>query len=172
MKVLFGAALQQITGFVERLIHLVNLDWTLSNFSTLSRRQKPLKVNVAYRASAGPLHLQIDSTGARVEGEGEWTEEGQKTVRGTVCPTKTQARRREASGLAQDQHPLPGRQMDHSPRGGNDEQTLEIQAAGFTTSEVGDAPVRPELLDRIPPNKRSPASLPPLTVCNGVVAHL
>jgi len=33
---------------------------------------------------------------------------------------------------------------------GSDEQTLEIRAAEFTTSDVGDAPMLPELLDQIP----------------------
>ena len=36
---------------------------------------------------------------------------------------------------------------------GIDEQTLEIRAAGFTTSDVGDAPMLPELLDQIPPDQ-------------------
>jgi hypothetical protein len=43
--------------------------------------------------------------------------------------------------------------MEHSPRGGIDEQTLEIRAAEFTTSDVGDAPMLPELLDKIPPDQ-------------------
>ena len=40
MKVLFGMALRQTTGFVESLLRLVGPDWTLPDFSTLSRRQK------------------------------------------------------------------------------------------------------------------------------------
>jgi Transposase DDE domain len=72
VKVLFGMALRQTTGFVESLQRLIDLDWAVPNFSTLSRRQKPLKVNIPYRGSAGPLHLLIDSTGIKVEGEGEW----------------------------------------------------------------------------------------------------
>jgi len=36
---------------------------------------------------------------------------------------------------------------------GIDEQTLEIRAAEFTTSDVGDAPMLPELLDQIPPDQ-------------------
>jgi len=39
------------------------------DFSTLSRRQKTLAVNIPYRGSKGPLHLLIDSTGIKVEGE-------------------------------------------------------------------------------------------------------
>ncbi|WP_419186861.1 transposase, partial [Pseudorhodobacter antarcticus] len=49
MKVLFGMALRQTTGFVESLLHLIDLDWAVPNFSTLSRRQKTLKVNIPYR---------------------------------------------------------------------------------------------------------------------------
>ena len=65
----------------------------MPNFSTLSRRQKTLKVNIPYRGSQRPLHLLIDiapasatgssdpARGIKVEGEGEWSEEPQKTVR-------------------------------------------------------------------------------------------
>ena len=59
MKVLFGMALRQTTGFIESLLHLIDLDWVVPNFSTLSRRQKTLKVNMPYRGSQGPLHLLI-----------------------------------------------------------------------------------------------------------------
>ncbi|MBZ4690606.1 MAG: family transposase [Cereibacter sp.] len=62
MKVLFGMALRQTTGFVESLLRLVGLDWTAPDISTLSRRQKTLAVNIPYRGSKGPLHLLIDST--------------------------------------------------------------------------------------------------------------
>ena len=72
MKVLFGMALRQTTGFVESLLHLIDRDWAVPNFSTLSRRQKTLKVNIPYRGSQGPLHLLIENTGIKVEGEGEW----------------------------------------------------------------------------------------------------
>ena len=64
-----------------------------------------------------------------------------------------QAWRVQTARLAQDPHPLPGRRMEHSPRGGIDEQTLEIRAAELTTSDVGDAPMLPELLDQIPPDQ-------------------
>ena len=72
MKVLFGMALRQTTGFVESLLRLIDLDWPVPDFSTLSRRQKTLAVNIPFRGSQGPLHLLIDSTGIKVEGEGEW----------------------------------------------------------------------------------------------------
>jgi hypothetical protein len=114
LKVLFGMALRQTTGFVESLLHLIDLDWALPNFSTLSRRQKTLKVNIPFRGSQGPLHLLIDSTGIKVEGEGEWN-----------------ARK----------HGGTKRRVWRNIHIGIDEQTLEIWAAEFTTSDVGDAPM-------------------------------
>jgi len=72
MKVLFCMALRQTTGFVESLLRLIGLDWAVPDFSTLSRRQKTLKINIPCRGSQGPLHVLIDSTGIKVEGEGEW----------------------------------------------------------------------------------------------------
>ncbi len=70
MKVLFGMALRQTTRFVESLLRLVGLDWTVPDFSTLSRRQKTLAVNIPCRGSKGPLNLLIDSTGIKGEGDG------------------------------------------------------------------------------------------------------
>ena len=72
LKVLFGFALRQTTGFVESLLRLAGLAWSVPDFSTLSRRQKSLTVDIPYRGSDSPLHLLIDSTGIKVEGGGEW----------------------------------------------------------------------------------------------------
>jgi hypothetical protein len=68
MKVLFGMALRQTTGFVASLLKLIGLDWAVPDFSTLCRRQKELVVNIPYRGSDGPLHLLVDSTGIKAEG--------------------------------------------------------------------------------------------------------
>lgn len=127
MKVLFGMALRQTTGFVESLLRLMGLGWAVPDFSTLSRRQKTLKVNIPYRGSDGPLHLLVDSTGIKVEGEGEWN-----------------ARK----------HGGTKRRVWRKIHIGIDEKSLEIRAAEFTTSDVGDAPMLPELLDQIPPEQQ------------------
>jgi hypothetical protein len=126
MKVLFGMALRQTTGFVESLLRLICLDWAVPDFSTLSRRQKTLKVNIPYRGSNGPLHLLVDSAGIKVEGEGEWN----------------------AS-----KHGGAKRRVWRKIHIGIDEKSLEIRAAEFTTSDVDDAPMPPELLDQIPPEQ-------------------
>jgi len=71
-KVMFGLPLRQTTGFVESLLKLVGLDWAVPDFSTLCRRQRTLTVALSYQGSAEPLHLLIDSTRIKAEGEGEW----------------------------------------------------------------------------------------------------
>jgi hypothetical protein len=70
MKVLFGMALCQTTGFAYSPLRLIGLNWAVPDFGTLSRRQTTLAVNIPYRGSNGPVHLLIDSTGIKVEGEG------------------------------------------------------------------------------------------------------
>jgi len=137
MKVLFGMALRQTTGFVESLLQLVGLDWAVPDFSALSRREKTLRVNIPCRGSGGLPHLLVDSTGIKVEGEGEWTEEGQQTVRGTVCPTMAQAWRRQAQGLAQDPHRdrreiprNPGGRVHHERRRAGERHRFERTGEG------------------------------------------
>ena len=82
-------------------------------------------MNIPSCGSQGPLHLLIDSTGIKVEGEGEWN-----------------ARKHGGSK----------RRVWRKIHLATDEQTLEIRAAEFTTSDIGDAPMLPELLDQIPPD--------------------
>lgn len=122
IKVLFGLPLRQTTGFVESLLELGGLDWAVPDFSTLCRRQKTLSVAIPFRGSPGPLHLLVDSTGIKAEGEGEWN-----------------AR----------QHGGPKRRLWRKIHIGIDEETLEIRAIEVTSSSVGDAPILPDLLDQI-----------------------
>ena len=102
MKVLFGMALRQTTGFVESLLQLIDLDWAVPNFSTLSRRQKTLKVNIPYRGSQGPLHLLIDIEPVSATGSSEPARGDQgRRRRGVERP---QAWWHETPRLAQDPH--------------------------------------------------------------------
>ena len=102
MKVLFGMALRQTTGLVESLLHLIGLDWAVPDFSTLSRRQKTLKVNIPYRGSQGPLHLLIDIEPVSATGSSEPARGHQGRGRGGMeC---AQAWRVQTARLAQDPH--------------------------------------------------------------------
>ena len=93
------------------------------NETFTERGQKILAVNIPHRASQGPLHLLIDSTGIKVEGEGEWN-----------------ARKHGGAKL----------RIWRKIHLGIDEQTLEIRAVEVTSSDIGDAPMLPELLAQIP----------------------
>jgi hypothetical protein len=46
MKLLFAMALRQSTRFAWSLLRLIGPDWNASDFSTLSRRLKILKVSI------------------------------------------------------------------------------------------------------------------------------
>ncbi len=116
---LFGRPLRQATGFVESLLRLVGRDWVVPDFSTVCRRQKTLNVSLPYRGGTGPLNLLIDNTGIKAEGEGEWN-----------------ARK----------HGGPKRRIWREIHMRIDEVTLEVRAVEITTSNVGDAPMLPELL--------------------------
>jgi len=126
MRVLFGMPLRQTAGFVESLLRLVGLDWSVPDFSTLCRRPKTLNVSLPYRGGTGPLNLLIDSTGIKAEGEGEWN-----------------ARK----------HGGPTRRIWRKIHIGIDEETLEVRAVEVTTNNIGDAPMLPELLNQIPPDQ-------------------
>src|SRR6056297_369768 len=104
MKVLFGMALRQTTGFVESLLRLVGVDWAVPDFSTLSRRQKTLAVSIPYRGSQGPLNLLIPShrRKRRLPANGQHRHQGRgRRRRRMACP---QAWWRETPSLAQDPH--------------------------------------------------------------------
>ena len=115
--------LRQTTGFVKSLLWLVGLDGAAPDFSTLCRRQQTLNVILPYRGSTGPLNLLIDSTGINAEGKGEWN-----------------ARKHGGSK----------RRVWRKIHIGIDEETLEVRAVEVTGSNIGDAPMLPELLNQIP----------------------
>ena len=120
---LFGLPLRQTTGFVASLLKLAGLDWPVSDYSTLCRRQRTLAVQLPYRGGTGPLHLLVDSTGIKVRGEGEW-----------------HARK----------HGGARRRVWRKVHLAVDEATLEVRAVEITGSHVGDAPVLPDLLGQVP----------------------
>ena len=118
--------LRQTTGFVESLLRLVGLDWAVPDYSTLCRRQKTLNVSLPYRGGTGPLNLLIDSTGIKSEGEGE-------------CNAR--------------KHGGSKRRLWPKIHIGVDEETLEVRAVEVMISNVGDAPMLPELLNQISPEQ-------------------
>jgi hypothetical protein len=71
-KCMFGLGLRQTTGLAETLLKPAQLDWNVTDYSILSRRQKTLSVAITARSSKGGLHLLIDNTGVKMLREGGW----------------------------------------------------------------------------------------------------
>jgi Transposase DDE domain len=84
-------------------------------------------VTITHRVSQGPLHLLIDSTGIKVEGEGEWN-----------------ARK----------HGGTKRRVWRKVHLGIKKQTLKTRAVEVTSNDVGDAPMLPGLLSQIPSDQK------------------
>lgn len=122
LKCLFGLPLRQSIGLVESLLKLSGLNWPVPDFSTVSRRQKELEVEIPYRGKTDVLHLLVDSTGVKMLGEGEW-----KTKK----------------------HGAEYRRQWRKVHLGIDAQTLEIRAIEVTSNSIGDAPVLPALLAQV-----------------------
>ena len=144
IKVLFGLPLRQTTGLVaglvESLLGLVDLDCDVADDSRLCRRQKTLSVAIAGQGRSGPVRAQKvrctccggqhghTALSFKAEGEGEWNA-------GRHGGAKRRLWRKTHIGL--------------------DEHTLEIRAVEVTGSTIGDAPVLPDLLSRIAPDRET-----------------
>ena len=123
IKVLFGLALRQTIGMVASLLKMAGLDWSVPDFSTLCRRQRTVSIQIPFRRAGGDLNLLVDSTGVKMRGDGEW-----------------QMRKHG-----------PGRRRQwRKVHLAMDVATGDIRGVEFTSSQIGDAPVLPNLLAQIP----------------------
>lgn len=124
LKVLFQQGLRQVRGLTCSLVRLMALDWAVPCFSTVSRRQASLSVQIPVRRSSEPLHLLVDSTGIKIHGEGEWKVK---------------------------QHGPEYRRGWRKVHLAIDAQTQEIQAVEVTDQRQADGPQIEELLSQLPP---------------------
>lgn len=123
----FGLALRQTEGFLTSLFQKLNNGLTAPDYSTLSIRAANLNIAITAKTastlSAEPLHIVVDSTGAKVYGEGEWK------VR---------------------QHGWGKHRTWRKLHIGVDEKTGEIKAAEVTGNDAADCEILPGILDQIP----------------------
>lgn len=127
VKVLFGLPLRQTTGMVTSIVKLAGLDWRVPDFSTLSRRQRTLTVQIPFRRHAGPLSLLVDSTEIKLLGDGKWLSR---------------------------KHGAHRRRQYRKVHLAMDTATGDIRAVEFTSSDKGDSPILPHLLERVPPDEQ------------------
>ena len=117
----FHLPLRAMEGFVRSLFELMGLNLPVPGYSTVCKRAKHLIVNLPKTASAGPIHVVIDSTGLKIFGEGEW-----KVRKHGYSKRRT------------------WRKLHLSVNGA----THEIQAVVLTEAGVDDAEVASDLLDQ------------------------
>jgi hypothetical protein len=122
LKVVYHQTLRQAEGFAKGILDLMGLSLDVPDFSTLSRRQASLKVDLPVQASRRAVHVVVDSTGLKVYGEGEWK------VR---------------------QYGFSKRRTWRKLHLGVDEATGEFLAVTLTTNSVDDASQVDPLLDQI-----------------------
>jgi hypothetical protein len=75
LRAVFRLALRQTEGLVGSVLRLLGLELAVPDHTTLSRRATALQLPPRPRATSGPLHLLVDSTGLKLGGPGEWLSE-------------------------------------------------------------------------------------------------
>lgn len=73
IREVYKRSLRSLQGFVQSLFHVLGLDLPVPSYSQISRRAKSLHKRVN-RLTEGKQarHIIFDSTGLKVQGEGEW----------------------------------------------------------------------------------------------------
>ena len=128
LRAVFSLALRQTEGMIGSIVQLLGIDLPVPDHTTLSRRAGGLKVLQKARASSGPLHLIVDSTGLKLRGAGEWLIE---------------------------KHGISRRRAWRKLHIGIDASNGEIVASDLTDKDIDDAAHLEPLLDRL---SQAPAS--------------
>lgn len=124
LQQVFHLPLRQVEGFLASILTKMGSDRKAPDYSTLSVRGSTLDISIRVRPiRSEPLHLVIDSTGAKVYGEGEWK------VR---------------------QHGWGKHRMWKKLHIGIDESNGDILVGEVAGNEVSDAHVFGPLIDQIP----------------------
>lgn len=145
--------LRQTTGFVESLLRLAGLDWAVPDYSTLCRHQRRLNVSLPYRGGTGPLNLLIPSRDIAAQcTAGHWIAQASRPLSGHGFAMPCRAVEDEGEWNAR-KHGGSKRRLWRKIHIGIDEETLEVRAVEVTTSNIGDAPMLPELLNQISPEQ-------------------
>lgn len=72
LRLAFGRPWRQTEGLLGSIMGLLDLDLSVPDHTTFSRRSASLGVATALKKATGPVHVVIDSTGLKVFGVGEW----------------------------------------------------------------------------------------------------
>lgn len=124
LREVFRLPLRQTEGFLTSIFQRIGAPLKAPDHSTLSLRGETLSVSIRVRpVREEALHIVVDSTGAKVYGEGEWK------VR---------------------QHGWSKRRTWRKLHIGVDEKTKDILLGEVTTNAVADGDMLSSLLDQLP----------------------
>jgi Transposase DDE domain len=122
LKSLYNLGGRQATGFIASLFELMGIELPVPDPSTVSRRMGKLEITLPILAATRARHVVVDSTGLKVDGEGEWK------VR---------------------QHGVGKRRTWLKLHLAVDEASGDILAAVVSTNNFADSQVLPDLLEQI-----------------------
>ena len=122
VKAIYRLAGRQCQWFLESLFELMEIELSVPDHSTLSRRIGNLSIQLPVLPKEGARHVVVDSTGVKVYGEGEW---------------KTR------------HHGVSKRRTWRKLHLGVDEATGEILAAVVTTNDFHDGELLNDVLEQI-----------------------
>lgn len=72
LRAVYHLAQRATHGLLTSIFELMGVSMTVPSYSTLSRRQQTLDVQLPKRKPGEGVHVVVDSTGVKVFGEGEW----------------------------------------------------------------------------------------------------
>jgi hypothetical protein len=72
LRLAFGRPWRQTEGLLRSILTLLGVSLTVPDHTTFSRRSIGLSLATAWKQTAEPVHVVIDSTGLKVYGAGEW----------------------------------------------------------------------------------------------------
>jgi len=124
VRSVFHLSLRATQGFLESLVELMGVELPIPDYTTISRRQAGLDLELGPLPASGPRHVVIDTTGLKVFGAGEWYVRKHGMGRGR-------------------------RRIWRKLHLGVDEATKEIVAVDLTTSGVHDSPHMSAVLDSV-----------------------
>ncbi|KAF1017755.1 MAG: hypothetical protein E5299_00347 [Burkholderia gladioli] len=128
VKTVYRLTLRALQGFTQSLRDLAFPSLPVPNYTTLCRREKTLDVELPILRDNEPIHRDVDSTGLKVYGEGEWK------VRQHGAYSKRRTWRKVHLAL--------------------NANTGQVHAALMTHQNVADGDALAKLLDQIPRDKQ------------------
>jgi hypothetical protein len=122
LRSVYHLPLRATQGLMQSIIRMLGVGVDVMHYSTLSRRQQTLDVEIPVFGLGSRLHVLVDSSGVKVFGEGEWK------VR---------------------QHGWAKRRTWRKLHLAIDAETQQVVAALVTTPDWSDDEILPELLEQI-----------------------